>query len=94
MIDESIDHALDDMDGRVFTEAKLKADELLPALDEALAICGENLDTDSRQSIEEAKVRVLSAIASNNGKELKTAVQSLDEATEELASLVMQSLLA
>jgi|GEM_PF-1920661 len=93
MIDDSIDHALEDMDGRVFTEAKVKADELLPALDEALALCGNNLDEETKAMILSAKSEVLAALESQDGAQLKSSVTKLDEATEELASLVMQSLL-
>jgi len=93
MIDDSIDHALEDMDGRVFTEAKVKADELLPALDEALALCGNNLDEETKAMILRAKSEVLAALESQDGAQLKSSVTKLDEATEELASLVMQSLL-
>ncbi len=93
MIDESVDHAFEDMDGRIFTEAKIKADELLPALDEALALCGDSLDHETRSSINAAKSDVIAALEANDGKVLKSAVARLDDATEELASLVMQSLL-
>ncbi len=93
MIDESIDHAFDDMDGRIFTEAQHKATELLPALDEALALCGSSLDDATLQRIQEAKTAVQQAQSNKDGAALKHAVKDLDLATEELASLVMQSLL-
>ncbi len=93
MIDESVDHALDDMDGRVFTEAKMKADELLPSLDEALTLVGEQLDEETKAAILASKSDVIAALESQNGAELKKAVEKLDDATEELASLVMQSIL-
>ena len=93
MIDDSVDNAFEDMDGRLFTESKMKADELLPALEEALALCGDDLDEETLAEITKSKNNVLQALESNNGTELKSAVSELDEATEELASLIMQSLL-
>ena len=93
MIDDSVDHALEDMDGRVFTEAKMKADELLPSLEEALTLCGAQLDDETTTMIHQARDAVQAAIDNKSGHQLKQAVEALDDATEELASLVMQSLL-
>jgi len=81
------------MDGRVFTEAKMKADELLTSLDEALTLCGDQLEQEEQEQISAAKQAVLDAIEANNGAQLKAATELLDDATELLASLIMQSLL-
>ena len=93
MIDDSIDYAMEDMDSRIFTEARLKAEELLPSLDEALSLCGEGLDEETQEHIITAKKEVLAALDEEAGVRLKAAVKDLDEATEELASLIMQRLL-
>lgn len=93
MIDESIDHAVEDMDGRLFTEAKMKADELLPSLEDALSLVGDQLEAEEQEQISQARQEVLTALEAEDGAALKKATEKLDEATEELASLVMQSLL-
>ena len=40
MVNESIEFAFDDMNQRIFAEAKLKSDELLPAVDNGLELVG------------------------------------------------------
>lgn len=93
MIDESVDHALDDMDARVFTEAKLKADELLSSLNEGLSLCGDQLSLEEKERITLAEKAVTAAIAAEDGAALKKAVEELDDATDELAALIMQQLM-
>ncbi len=90
MIEESVDHAFEDMAGRVFTEAKLKSDELLPAVDAALTALGDEIDVEMRGRIDAAVVNVRSALESQDGARLKAANRELDEATEELASLLVE----
>lgn len=90
MIEESVDHAFEDMAGRVFTEAKLKSDELLPAVDTALAALGDEIDDDMRARIDVAVVDVRSALETQDGARLKMANRKLDEATEEIASLLVE----
>lgn len=90
MIEESVDHAFEDMAGRVFTEAKLKSDELLPAVDAALAALGDEIDTQMRGQIDAAVVKVRSALDSGDGSRLKAANRELDEATEEMAGLLVE----
>jgi len=94
MIDESIDHAHEDMNNRVFSESKVKADELLASLEEALSLCEGELAPSDIENIRNAQEEVVEAISKGNGFELKNATQRLDESTEELASIVMQKLLA
>jgi molecular chaperone DnaK len=88
MVSESVEHAFTDMAERVFTEAKLKAEELLPAvkavLDQGLA------HDDERREIEAASEAVRSALASGAANPLKAAVQRLDSATEALAARLVE----
>lgn len=93
MIAESVDHAFDDMSERQFTEAKLKSDELLPAVDQALAVVGDHLTSEDRQAIEAAAEEVKGALQSGELARLKKANAALDEATQELAALLMQQAL-
>lgn len=94
MISESVDHAFDDMSERVFTEAKLKSEELLPAVDQALALIGDQLDNTDRQEIQDATEAVKQALANRDATELKQANAKLDDATQQLAALLMQKALA
>ena len=75
---------------RVFTEAKLKAEELLPAVDEALSQLGDQLDTATQESITQAKQQVQHQLESKDANKLKAAVQELDKATETLATIIVE----
>jgi molecular chaperone DnaK len=88
MVSESVEHAFTDMAERVFTEAKLKAGELLPAVEAVLAQ-GLALDTE-RGEIEAAAQAVKAALASGAANPLKAAVQRLDAATEALAARLVE----
>ncbi|MCU0749615.1 MAG: molecular chaperone DnaK, partial [Akkermansiaceae bacterium] len=73
---------------RVFTEAKLKAEELLPAVEAVLAQ-GLALD-EERGEIESAVEAVKAALASGAATPLKQAVQRLDAATEAIAARLVE----
>jgi molecular chaperone DnaK len=88
MVSESVEHAFTDMAERVFTEARLKAEELLPAV-EAVMAQGLARD-DERSEIEAAAEAVKTALASGAATLLKTAVQRLDAATEALAARLVE----
>lgn len=87
MIAESVEHAFEDMNERVWTEAKLKAEELLPAVDAALTQFGDAVSDEERAVIESAaaSVRALLQAAEHDAKALKAANATLDDATQELA---------
>jgi molecular chaperone DnaK len=88
MVSESVEHAFSDMAERVFTEARLKAEELLPAVEAVLAQ-GLARD-DERNAIEAAASAVRSALAAGAANPLKAAVQRLDSATEALAARLVE----
>jgi molecular chaperone DnaK len=87
MIAESVEYAFEDMNERVWTEAKLKAEELLPAVDAALTQFGDAVSDDERSAIITAaeKVRTSLNAPEHDAKALKAANQELDDATQELA---------
>jgi molecular chaperone DnaK len=91
MVSESVEHAFTDMAERIFTEARLKAEELLPAVDSVLAQ-GLARD-DERHEIEAAAAAVKSALTQGAATPLKTAVQRLDAATEALAARLVEQAL-
>ena len=88
MVGESVEHAFEDMAERIFTEAKMKAEELLPAvamvLEQGLATAEETAEIDA------AVAEVGKALAGNAANPLKAAVRRLDMATEALAARLVE----
>jgi len=96
MVEESVEHAFDDLAARRWVEAKLKANETLTATKNALASCADEIEKDYREEIESAArdvEKVLAEENSENGsgdlKQLQGAVAALDEITKPLAELLM-----
>lgn len=90
MIAESVEYAFDDMTERQFTEAKMKAEELLQAVDMALPQAGDSLDESGRAAILSAAESVRAALAAGDLPRLKQANHSLDAATEALAAILVE----
>ncbi len=90
MLEDSLEHAFEDMNDRVFTEAKLKAAEMLPAVRIALAQAGGDLTAEERDAIAAGVAGVESAIATGAAQPLKKAVAALDEATQRLAAILVE----
>lgn len=90
MVTESVDHAFEDMNERIWTEARMKSDELLPAVDSALQIAGDALEEADRSAIEEKITAVRSALESKSVGTLKQANKDLDAATERLAAILVE----
>ncbi|MFT3991868.1 MAG: Hsp70 family protein [Luteolibacter sp.] len=88
MVSESVEFAFDDMAERVFTEAKLKAEELLPAVEQVMSL-GLALPEETAE-IEAAASAVKQALANGTANPLKAAVQHLDAATEALAARLVE----
>ncbi len=91
MIAESVDFAFEDMNERIWTEAKLKAEELLPAVDAALGQLGDVVSAEEKQTVLNAAalVRSLLESAEHDAKALKAATQLLDDATQSLAVMLI-----
>ena len=91
MIAESVDFAFEDMNERIWTEAKLKAEELLPAVNAALAQLGDAITDEERTDVlkHAAEVRHLLESPEHDAKFLKTATQLLDDATQSLAVMLL-----
>jgi molecular chaperone DnaK len=96
MIEESVEHAFDDLKARQWIEAKLRAGETLSATRKGLAEHGAALEPSYRQRIEDALRTVEGALETEDSKtrigdtaRLKAASQTLDEATHQLAELMM-----
>ncbi|MEY5015816.1 MAG: hypothetical protein RIS92_2174 [Verrucomicrobiota bacterium] len=89
MLEDSLEHAFEDMAARVWTEAKMKAEEMIPAVEAAMALVGGDLDEHEQSEIGVAQVAVRVALEAGRGEALKAAVQKLDEATQRLATLMV-----
>ncbi len=90
MVGESVEHAFDDFNERLWTEAKLKSDELLPAVAQALELAGDAIDGGERAEIERAEAAVREALGGGAAAELKRANAELDRATERLAAVLVE----
>jgi len=90
MLEDSLEHAFEDMSERVFTEARLKAEEMLPAVQSALAQVGDLLSIAEREEIKKQSAEVKLALESGETQRLKRANAALDEATQHLAALLVE----
>ena len=90
MLGDSLERAFEDMTERTWTEARLKGEEMLEAVDAALALAGDEISLPQRTAIEQATQQVREAIESHSLQRLQQANAALDQATQELAALVLQ----
>jgi molecular chaperone DnaK len=96
MIEESVEHAYDDLKARQWIEAKIRAGETLGATRKGLAEHAAELEPSYRQRVETALLAVEAALETEEPRtkigdtqRLKTANQHLDEATQQLAEFMM-----
>ncbi|MEY2548530.1 MAG: molecular chaperone DnaK, partial [Verrucomicrobiota bacterium] len=90
MISESIEHAFDDMSERFWTETKLKAEEMLKAVESAFAQMGDAIDAAEKEKIERGTAEVRKALTTHDARKLQTANTALDEATQTLAAAIVE----
>tara|TARA_B100000925_G_scaffold105739_1_gene77975 strand:- start:10346 stop:12145 length:1800 start_codon:yes stop_codon:yes gene_type:complete len=93
MVSESIDHAFDDMNERIWTEARMKSEELLPAVESGLELVGSKLSENELTEIHKASTLVKGILTSDlkDAAALKQANHTLDEATQNLAALLVEA---
>ncbi|MBS0656870.1 MAG: Hsp70 family protein [Verrucomicrobia bacterium] len=90
MLAGSLEHAFDDFHERRLTEARLKAEELLPAVRAALASAADLLPAAEQADITEKAAAVEAAIAGDSLPALQSAVRALDDATQALAAALVE----
>jgi molecular chaperone DnaK len=90
MISDSLEHAFEDVSERVWTETKLKADEMLRAVDAAFAQVGDGIDPAEKEKIERAAADVRDALAQQDVRKLQSANNVLDDATQSLAAALVE----
>jgi molecular chaperone DnaK len=96
MVEESVEHAFDDLRARQWIEAKLRADETLQAAQKGLAECADELDPAYKSKLESAIAELQSIAAAEDPQtktgdpaKLKSALASFDETSRPLAELLM-----
>jgi molecular chaperone DnaK len=96
MVEESVQHAFEDMSARQWIEAKLRATDTLAAARKGLADCAGELESACKEQVESAMRAVEEVLAGENQtsqtgdvNRLKTAISALDEASKPLAELLM-----
>jgi len=101
MVEESVEHAFEDLAARRWVEAALRAREALAATRKGLTDFAGELDDPARQAIEAAAAEVDAALASENAEtqtgdtqRLQKANAALDAATRPLAELMMDNAMA
>jgi len=90
MLEDSLENAFDDMSERVFTETAIRAEEMLPAVALALDRLGDRVSPQERGTIGAQADEVRAALGSREVARLKRAVAALDEATQPLATLLIE----
>lgn len=90
MLADSLEHAFEDRDARIFTEARLKAEEMLPAVENALKQLASELDPATEQGIRAATVSLAAAMKHNDLDFLQQQLRNLDEMTQSLATMLVE----
>lgn len=94
MISESLDHAFEDMSERAWTEAKMKAEEMIGAVQSAFRVLGPEIPADEKQRTEASLEELRAALASGELQRLKRANAALDQATEPMAAKLLEKAMA
>lgn len=94
MLAESLDHAFEDVGERIWTETKLKSEEMLSAVDNALRLVGDQIDPAEKRQILQLADEVRSALNSGETQKLKAANEALDSGTQALAARVLEKAMA
>ena len=96
MVEESVEYAFDDLRARQWIEAKLRAAETITATRKGLTECAADLTPEYRQQVEAALEAIEAVLSLENPKtkvgdpaKLKAATAALDEATRQLADIMM-----
>ena len=96
MVEESVEHAFEDLEARRWVESALRANETLAATRKGLMECAAELEPGYQEQVEAAMAGVETALATENPvtktgetQKLQVASASLDEVTRSLAELMM-----
>jgi len=90
MIAESLDHAFEDMNERVWIETELKAKEMLNAVAIAFERVGDKIDPAEKETILQAVAQVKEILKTRDTRRLQVANADLDKTTQGLAASVVE----
>ncbi|KAB2642781.1 MAG: Hsp70 family protein [Verrucomicrobia bacterium] len=90
MIAESLEHAFEDRDARLFVEAQLQAVEMLPAVEKALQELDGLISPETVDTVRTCATHVSQALERGALAPLKKALLELDEATQTVATLLIE----
>ena len=91
MLADSLEHALEDMNERAFSEACLKAEEMLPAVESALERLGDEVTAEQRQEIFTLVAQIHEARGARSLEKLRATLSDLDRVTEPLAAQLVEA---
>ncbi len=94
MLADSLDHAFEDVSERIWTETKLKSEEMLRAVDSALALAGDEIPIPEKETILQCATAVREALETQEVAPLKQANAALDDATQALAAIIVEKVMA
>lgn len=96
MVEESVEHAFEDMRARLWVEAKLRAQETLMATRKGLLECQAEITAEYAAQVEQGIQQVETVLLTEDPKlgfgdpaKLKESVRQLDELTRDLAEVMM-----
>src|SRR2546426_338884 len=96
MVEESVEHAFEDLRARQWIEAALRARQTMAAARKGRVECAAEIDADYRTKVEQALKTVENLVADGeaatqpgDAAKLKAALTALDEVTQPLADLMM-----
>lgn len=87
MLQDSTQHAQDDMQARALAEQRVEANQLIESVEHAIALDGELLSGDLRTDIEEKIAALRGAL--QTGEQIKRAITALNDATVSFAQARM-----
>jgi molecular chaperone DnaK len=93
MLEDSLEHAFEDVEQRQFTEAEIKADEILAAVAQAMGQFRDSMSAEEIAQIEGLSAEVKSAREARSLQRLKKSLAELDDATQVLATRLIESLM-
>ncbi len=99
MVEESVEHAFDDLAARRWIENRLKAKEILVATQQGVSLCKDELSDEYLEELQSAIAEMSTCLGPDPDQDpdyvgdwqrLKELVKSMDELTADLAELQMQ----
>lgn len=90
MLEDSLEHAFEDVSERRWTESQLKAEEMLRSVDAAFSLLGDDIPAEESTRIRTAADRLRAALRTRELPKLQAAIAELDDVTQTLASAVVE----